>query len=154
MKAIFTRLILTILFALFISSAVYSQHKPKPSSQTTKTQARLEDKVRQFWFVMLTAGNNRSQDSITAAKIQEGHMANINRLYKEGTLKVAGPFGDDGKWLGIFIFDMANKEDVEKILQTDPAVASGRLGYEIHLWWTASVGSFAEGKPEKITGKK
>ena len=81
----------------------------------------------QYFFVMLFAGKNRSQDSVTSAKIQAGHMDNINRLNYEGKWKVAGPFGDDGNWKGIFIFDCKIKEEVEKILQTDPAVKSGRL---------------------------
>ncbi|HEU4574986.1 MAG TPA: YciI family protein [Chitinophagaceae bacterium] len=105
--------------------------------------------VRQYWFVLLTAGPNRNQDSATAANIQKGHLANITRLYKEGKLKVAGPFGDEGNWQGLFIFDCTSREEVEKILQTDPAVAAGRLSYEIHSWWTAPVGSFEPGKPKE-----
>ena len=38
---------------------------------------------------------------------------------------------------GIFIFDAASKEEVEELLKADPAIAAGRLAYEIHLWWTA-----------------
>jgi uncharacterized protein YciI len=117
-------------------------------SQKDSTAKKLEDQIRQYWFVMLTAGNNRTQDSVTAAKIQEGHMANINKLYYDGKLKVAGPFGDDGKWRGIFIFDCKDKEEVENLLKTDPAVASGRLAYEIHPWWTSATGSFVPGKPK------
>ncbi len=111
--------------------------------------ASAQAQVKQYWFVMLTAGNNRTQDSATAAKIQEGHMANINGLYNEGKLKVAGPFGDDGKWIGIFIFDCATKEEVVTLLKTDPAIAAGRLAYDIHPWWTAATGSFIPGKPQK-----
>ena len=132
MKKIFQLLISCTLF----STLVYSQQDKKPENQ-----------IRQYWFVMLTAGNNRSQDSLTAAKIQEGHMANIIRLYKEGKLKVAGPFGDEGKWIGIFIFDCPTKEEVEKLVNTDPAIKAGRLNYEIHPWWTAAIGSFVPGKP-------
>jgi len=55
---------------------------------------------------------------------------------------VAGPFGDEGKWIGLFIFDCETKEEVEKLLKTDPAIAAGRLNYEIHPWWTAASGSF------------
>lgn len=110
---------------------------------------KMEDQIRQYWFVMLLKGNNRTHDSATAAKIQEGHMANINRLYYEGKLKVAGPFGDNGNWLGIFIFDCKTKEEVEQLLKTDPAVSSGRLAYDIRPWWTAPTGNFKPGVPEK-----
>lgn len=116
-------------------------YKPKQGAQ------KLEHKVRQYFFVMLTKGPNRDHDSAKAAAIQEGHMANIKRLYVAGKLKVAGPFGDKGDWLGIFIFDCATKEEVETLLKTDPAIAAGRLSYEIHPWWTAEVGSFVRGKP-------
>ena len=111
--------------------------------------SKPEDEIRQYFFVMLLDGKNRSQDSVTTAKIQESHMANINRLYYEGKLKVAGPFGDNGNWKGIFIFDCATKEEVDTILQTDPAVKSGRLAYEIKPWYTAAIGSFVTGKPRK-----
>jgi uncharacterized protein YciI len=125
-----------IFVCALVSLSVYSQDK------------KTEDQIRQYWFVMLTAGNNRNQDSATAAKIQQGHLANIGRLYNEGKLKVAGPFGDEGKWIGIFIFDCETKEEVEKLLSTDPAIAAGRLSYEIHPWWTSAMGSFAPGKPK------
>jgi uncharacterized protein len=129
---------------LLIGGFCFSQTKPLP-----KAKAKLEDQIKQYWFVMLLKGNNRTHDSATAAKIQEGHMANINRLYAEGKLKVAGPFGDDGDWLGIFIFDVATREEVEQLLKTDPAVAAGRLAYDIRPWWTAATGSFKPGKPLK-----
>lgn len=138
---------LTALFLVFFSftnNDLFAQNKNE----------KAEPDFRQYWFVMLTAGTNRSQDSATAAKIQEGHMANINKLYYDGKIKVAGAFGDDGNWKGIFIFDpiaigCETKEEVEKLLKTDPAIAAGRLNYEIHPWWTAAQGSFKPGKPEK-----
>lgn len=124
--------------------SVNAQNQSKPANKA----ARPENMIKQFWFVMLKKGDNRTQDSATAVHLQEGHMANIKRLYNEGKLKVAGPFGDDGDWRGIFIFDVAAKEEVEGLLKSDPAIAAGRLAYEIHPWWTAPVGSFAPGKPE------
>lgn len=114
--------------------------------KSTNDKIASETKVKQFWFVLLTKGNNRTQDSVTAAKIQQGHMANITRLYNEGKIKVAGPYGDDGNWRGIFVFDAATKEEVETLLTTDPAISSGRLSYEIHPWWTSPVGSFKWGR--------
>ncbi len=125
-----------ILFALLfltLQSQAFSQSVEKQPAP----------KIKQFWFVMLVKGNNRTQDSTTAAKIQDGHMANIRRLAAEGKLKVAGPFGDDGNWRGIFIFDCATQEETEQLLKSDPAIASGRLGYEIHPWYTMPTGSFS-----------
>lgn len=133
-----------LFFCLLLSSlSVFAQ-------QTTE---KPKEKIQPYWFVMLLKGPNRSQDSATAAKIQEGHMANITRLHKEGKLKVAGPFGDGGDWVGLFIFDASapgckTKEEIELLVKTDPAIAAGRLTYDIRSWWTMGSGSFKTGIPE------
>jgi uncharacterized protein len=134
-------LILSACF-LAINFSSIAQNKSKPAKTTGSTNT-----IRKYWFVMLLKGENRSQDSVTAATIQDGHMANIRKLYAEGKLKVAGPFGDDGNWRGIFIFDCETKEEVENFLKTDPAIAAGRLAYELHPWYTSPIGSFTPGKP-------
>jgi uncharacterized protein len=112
-----------ILFPFFISTA--------------NAQSKIEEdfQMKQYFMVFLKSGLNRSQDSITAVKIQEGHLENITRLFNEKKLILAGPFLDDGLYRGIFIFDVATLEEVTQLLQTDPAVKSGRLGYEIHPWY-------------------
>jgi uncharacterized protein YciI len=115
----------------------------------TKKESAPENQIKKYWFVMLITGKDRSHDSATAAKIQAGHMANITNLYNQGKLKVAGPFGDDGNWRGIFIFDCEEQSEVEKLLKEDPAISSGRLSYEIHPWYTSPIGSFVPGKPRK-----
>ena len=131
--------ILVAMWCLFVYTGANSQaNKSHPDSVDLKpvsTQPKYE--MKQYWFVMLTKGANRNHDSVAAAKIQEGHMANINMLASSGKLMVAGPFGDDGNWRGIFILDCKDKAEAEKMLQTDPAISSGRLAYEIHPWWTA-----------------
>lgn len=94
--------------------------------------------VKQYYFVMLVEGPKRKEitDPKEIEKLQAGHMANIGRLAKEGKLMLAGPFGDDTKWRGLFVFDCETKEEVEQLLATDPMIKAGRLGYEIHPWWT------------------
>lgn len=104
---------------------------------TLKAQSNIEEEfqMKQYFMVFLTVGPNRTQDSITAAKIQEGHLANITRLFNKKKMIMAGPFMDEGKYKGIFLFDVSTEEEVKQLLQTDPAVKAGRLGYEIHPWY-------------------
>jgi uncharacterized protein len=107
------------------------------SFSTVKAQSKVEEEfqMKQYFMVFLTAGPNRTQDSATAAKIQEGHLNNITRLFNEKKMIMAGPFLDKGVYKGIFLFDVATEEEVKQLLQTDPAVEAGRLGYEIHPWY-------------------
>jgi uncharacterized protein len=107
------------------------------SSSTLKAQSNIEEEfqMKQYFMVFLTAGPNRTQDSITAAKIQEDHLANITRLFNEKKMVMAGPFLDEGMYKGIFLFDVATEAEVRQLLQTDPAIKAGRLGYEIHPWY-------------------
>lgn len=43
---------------------------------------------------------------------------------------------DDGDWRGVFVFNVPTQEEVEKLLQTDAAISSGRLSYIIHPWYS------------------
>ena len=126
-------------FLMLVSAYTFSQQKNQ----------KPEEQIRLYWFVMLKKGPNRTHDSTTAAQIQAGHMENMNKIYYDGKLKVAGPFGDDGDWRGVFILDCATKEEAEELVKKDPAVVAGRLSYEIHPWYTAPTGNFAPGKPKK-----
>ncbi len=124
------------------------------SAQNQPADKMPEPQIRQYWFVLLTSGPNRSQDSVTAAKLQIGHLNNIRRLYSEGKVKVAGPFGEEGDtmasdWQGYFVFDCAGRQEVEELLKTDPAIAAGRMIYHIKAWYTVPTGSFVPGKPQK-----
>ena len=74
------------------------------------------------------------KNTVTAAKIQRGHLDNINSLAASGKLNVAGPFLDEGDMRGIFVFDCSTEDSVKTMLDADPAINSGRLSYEIHPW--------------------
>jgi uncharacterized protein YciI len=122
----------TFLFVLLVtfSTVLFAQ---KDSTAKPKYE------MKQYWFVMLVKGKDRDKITDTAVlnKLQAGHMANIQVMADMGKLVVAGPFGDDGYWRGLFIFDCKDKEEVESLLKKDPAIAAGRMDYEIHPWWTA-----------------
>lgn len=137
----------TVLIALFlmITAVGYSQVK-----SSKKIKPRLEDQVEQYFFVLLKTGPKQDVDSAQKAILFKGHMDNINKLYNDGILKVAGPFGkNDFAWRGIFIFDCKTKEEAEKIALSDPAVAAGLFIVDIAPWYSSPTGSFTHGKPKK-----
>ena len=92
-------------------------------------------RMKQYWLVQLLRGTNRNHDSATASKIQAAHIANIERLGKEGCIIMAGPMGYDKDWRGIFVMDAKDSATVASLVKTDPAVRAGRLRFEIHPWW-------------------
>ncbi len=96
--------------------------------------------MKKYFMCFLKAGPKRDQTEEEQAKIQEGHMANINKLAEDKKICIAGPFGDDGDIRGILIFNVPTMEEAEKLAAQDPAVQAGRLIMEFHPWW-AAVGS-------------
>lgn len=76
-------------------------------------------------------------DKETTTKLMEGHMANINRLAKEGKLLAAGPFDGGG---GLFIFNTTSIDEAESWVNSDPAVQAQRWNIEL-LSYTPRIGS-------------
>src|SRR5882724_3880219 len=64
-------------------------------------------------------------------KIMDGHMANIQKLAKEGKLLVAGPFEGGG---GIFIFNSRSVDEVTQWLNDDPGVKAQRWNVEVQSY--------------------
>lgn len=122
----------SLTLTLFLSVMLLTFCNKRGVSQTSVED---EYQMKQYFMVFLTAGPNRTQDSLTAAKIQEGHLSNITRLFNEKKIVLAGPFLDKGTYKGIFIFDVATEDEVKQLLLTDPAIKAGRLDYEIHPWY-------------------
>lgn len=120
----------------------FNHRSPAQDSKRNEKPKEEKYEMKQYWMVFLRKGSHRDQDSVSAARIQEGHLANIARLAKEGKILVAGPFGDDGDLRGIFVMDCNDEAEVRTLCESDPAVKAGRLALEIHPWWTAKGGSF------------
>ena len=139
MKAIF--------FILFIASIIASCSNEHQQPQASTTQPEKYDlnkdttvyteEMKRFWLVLLQKGPNRNHDSISAEKIQTAHMANINRLAKEGKIIMAGPVGVEDDLRGIFLMNCADSTEVENFVKTDSAVITGRLVMKYYPWWAA-----------------
>ena len=136
-----------ILLLLIVSGC--SQKKESTNASTAKAgiekplfDEELAEKLgaddygmNRYVFAFLKAGPNRDQDSLSAAKLQQAHLANIVRLAQEGKLVLAGPFLDEGDIKGIYIFAVETVEEAMKLTETDPAVQAGRLRMELHPWY-------------------
>ncbi len=123
-------LLLTALFAFFTLSGFSQREFTTTEGDTTYTMKR-------YVFMLLDAGENRSQDSVAAAKIQEGHLAHLNQMAKTGKLVMAGPFEKGGEHRGLLIFDVGTVEEALKLEAEDPAVIAGRLKMNAFYWWAA-----------------
>ena len=114
-------------------------NKPVNNDTTTAgskdTAQRFE--MKQYWMVFLKKGANRTQDSISAAKIQDAHLRNIDRLASLGKIVLAGPMGYDKDLRGIFVIDAIDSAEAASYIKTDSAIITGRLRFELHPWWTA-----------------
>ncbi len=124
-----------LLVLMFAGNAAMAQSIAK----TPRTFKMDSFTVKQYFFVMLVKGPKRAEitDTVLINKLQEEHLANIAKLSKKGKLMVAGPFGDDTDWRGIYVMDCETKEEAEALIATDPMIKAGMLAYQIHPWWTA-----------------
>lgn len=113
------------------------RHVDKTQGRTAKVDTAQKTEMKQYWLVFLLKGPNRDQDSITGEKIQEAHIKNIHRLAGLGKIVIAGPMGYDKDLRGIFIMDCKDSLEAASYINTDTAVVTGRMRFEIHPWWTA-----------------
>ena len=88
-----------------------------------------------YIFGLLVRGPKWTKEQTAETnKIQEGHLANINRLAEAGKLVLAGPFYGDGDRRGVFIFKVDSPAEAQALTDTDPALIAGRLKIELHRW--------------------
>ncbi len=143
-KNIYMKILLVILVVGSMAAACSDDHPATEVSTTseekydiTKDTSVYSEEMKRYWLVLLQKGPNRNQDSVSAEKIQAAHMANINRLAKEGKLIMAGPIGVENDLRGIFLMNCADSTEVENFVRTDSAVITGRLIIKYYPWWTA-----------------
>lgn len=126
---------------LFFGTAVQAQSAADTEPEPREFEMQEGDTtyiMRRYVMVFLMRGDKAQEFSPEELEeIQAGHMANMDRLIEEGKLLVAGPFGDDTEYRGIFIMDCENVEEAEALVASDPAIIAGRLRAECHPWWTA-----------------
>lgn len=116
---------------------------PAPTVATPVFDAVLAERhgadelgMRRYVLVVLKTGPTRMPDGEARTAMFAGHMANIQRLAKEGKLAVAGPFmPSDSGWRGLFIFAVESVEEAEALTETDPVIVNGEMVAEYHPWY-------------------
>ncbi|ORL44805.1 hypothetical protein IIF7_13402 [Zunongwangia atlantica 22II14-10F7] len=93
--------------------------------------------MQQYYMVFLKAGPNRDQDSLSLAKLQQQHMAHLERMAVEGYASLIGPFEDSSDVKGIAVYNTRTLKEADSLANLDPMVKAGRLIIEVHPWWTA-----------------
>lgn len=92
--------------------------------------------MKKYSFVILKTGKTTIEDKQLRDSLFKGHMDNIGRLAKEGKLIVAGPIGkNERNYRGIFIFNVASREELDKLLSTDPTIQKGIFDVEVFDWY-------------------
>lgn len=109
--------------------------------------------MRKYVMAFLKAGPTPPKDRAESQKVMGGHMANIQRMAKDGKLAIAGPFLDRGELRGIYIFNVESVAEAEALTKTDPAIQSGALVMELHPWYGSAALQEVNAIHEKIAKK-
>ena len=148
----------SLLFSLLLWLSISTCH----AQQSTAFDQALADSLgadeygmKMYSFVILKTGDKKMEAGKERTAIFAGHMKNINRLVKENKLIVAGPFGEnEDEFRGLFIFTEPDIEKTIELLETDPAINSGLLAYDIYPWYGSAALSMYLPYSEKISKKK
>lgn len=128
-----------IFLALLLSTGLTMQAQ-KPAVKYDKILADSlgadDYGMKKYLFVILKTGKTIIDDKQLRDSLFKGHMDNIGRLAKEGKLIVAGPIGkNEMNYRGIFIFNVSSREELDKLLKTDPTIEKGIFNVEVFDWY-------------------
>lgn len=134
------RMVCCLAFLGFVPVALAEDASPSPSS---KPHAATPTEFDSFIVVLLVRPPNPPEIAkIELDRLQEAHLANINRLFDEGKLLKAGPFEDySGRNVrGMFILTTDSVEKARAWVAADSLIKLGRLVPE-YLKWHVEKGS-------------
>lgn len=148
-----TLLIFVVL--LFYNFGFSQETETKFDEKLAKSLNADEYGMKKYVFCLLKSGTNTTASKEETQKLFEGHMANINKLAKEGKLVVAGPFmKNDRNYRGIYIFNVETITEAEALVATDPAIKAKLLEAELTPWYSSAALQETLQIHEKIAKKK
>lgn len=127
----------SITVLLLFTHALSSQQLPG-SEYDAKLAASLgadDYGMRQYVLVILKTGPKKMPAGKERDEMFKGHMANINRLAKEGKLALAGPLDGKEGWRGLFVLAVKTIDEARKLTETDPVIKEGEMVAEYHTYY-------------------
>ncbi|RZJ56081.1 MAG: hypothetical protein EOO44_00840 [Flavobacterium sp.] len=147
--------ILPFVFLFMTFTAFAQQAEVKFDEKLAKSLNADEYGMKKYVFCLLKSGTNTTASKEETQKLFEGHMANINKLAKEGKLVVAGPFmKNDRNYRGIYVFNVETIAEAEALVATDPAIKAKLLEAELTPWYATAALQETLGVHEKIAKTK
>lgn len=97
-----------------------------------------EYEMVEYQFVLIRDADDRgSMDERAIQKIQEEHLALMDRYHREGKILAAGPVEGDAALRMVIALDAGSVNDAASMMAADPWVSSGRRTASILPWWAA-----------------
>lgn len=131
-------MIKTILLFAFLAFAMNTANaqNPKYDKHLADSLGADQNGMKNYILVILKTGTYDEKNTIRKDSLFRGHFANIKRLADNGKLVVAGPIRKNDKtYRGIFILNVATKEEAELLLQDDPTIKEKIFELEMYDWY-------------------
>ena len=126
-------LFITIILA---KTSVGQATNPKYDSALAHKLGADDYGMKNYVFVILKSGDNKSTDKKIIDSCFEGHLSNIKRLAQMGKLVLAGPFGkNENQYRGLFVLNVSTFEEAQQLLGTDPAINAHFLSADLYPWY-------------------
>lgn len=129
------RIILLVVLSVFTLANANAQSR---KMEAAAKSVNADGEMKTYILVILKAGPTRNQAKERVEQIQKEHMDYLTRLAEDGFLIMAGPIKEEEDMKGTLLLNTIEIEDAKQRVEEDPAIQSGRLKAEYHLWYTKS----------------
>jgi uncharacterized protein len=116
-----------------VTQAARNKENEHVTKASKKVRALLAPMIKQPLWVVL---NVRKASSSEMKPYVAEHLEYMNELEEQGSLWGSGPFIERGILVGdgLTIFNVANEEDVHKLMSNEPLVKRGMRSYSVRRW--------------------
>src|SRR5262245_52255783 len=98
---------------LLLGPALLGAALPATRLHALPRKAETGPELVPYWWMFFVSGDNKTPlAKEEAEKMQAGHIANMERLGKEGKAILGGPFGDRTRLRGIVVLTVKTREEL------------------------------------------